>query len=330
MEETKAQAKVHGVRTYRYGPFVVSTEFCLRTLPAEQGQAGSSCIAIAHGAGHSDAGNAWLHEWIDACETTLALSKDGERYWLRVPDQADFLLDPACGQVACSPLASDLDEATLEHLLVDQILPRYLAHLGHVALHAAMLQVDGHCILISAPSGWGKSTLSGLLAARGHTLLSDDCTLLGMDSDRVYATATYPSLRLWPDSVKALYPNGVRSQAMASYSDKQRVPSAVSQPDALQVDALIMLGDPNDETTMNPQFSPIRAVDTCLSLVRHSFQLDPSDKPRMATHLRTCSQIARQLPSWRFDYRRDYAQADAVVAALEAHVASLPPSSNRT
>lgn len=262
---------------------------------------------------------------MDGDEVTLKLSREQGYCRLRVPDQADFLLDLAHHQVICVPLVAELDDATLEHLLVDQILPRYLAYLGYVALHAAMLRIDGRTVLVTGPSGWGKSTLAGLLAAQGHALLSDDCTVLELSPDRVIATPTYPSLRLWPDSVAALYPEGADVGPMASYSDKQRIGGTATHLNAQDVDALIVLADPAGASPY-PTLKPIRVADACLTLVRHSFQLDPGDKPRMAAHLRACSEIARRVPAHRFDYPRDYAQADRIIAALQAHVSTLPLS----
>lgn len=310
-------------RTYGFGPCAVSTQLILGTLPRWNQAHKVLPIAVTHGNHHPIVDIDWLHDWIEANETTLTLARDGDRYWLRVPDQADFLLDPVHHQIQCAPLSTALDDATLEHLLVDQILPRYLAHEGYVALHAAMLQLNGRTVLVTGPSGWGKSTLAGLVAASGHTLLSDDCTLLELADDRVFATPTYPSLRLWPDSMDALFPAGADARPMASYSNKQRVHGTATRMDEQDVSALIVLGDPG-EAPAHPVLAPIRAAETCLALVRHSFQLDPGDKLRMATHLRSCSEIARRVPACRFDYRRDYRDAGNVVAALESFAATLP------
>lgn len=317
-------------RTYCFGPCAVSTQLILETLPAWSQADKALSIKVVHGDQHPIIGIDWSYDWVDADETTLSLARDrdGERYWLRVPDQADFLLDPVHHQIQCAPLSTALDDATLEHLLVDQILPRYLAHEGYVALHAAMLQLNGRTVLVTGPSGWGKSTLAGLVAASGHTLLSDDCTLLELADDHVRATPTYPSLRLWPDSMDALFPEGADARPMASYSDKQRVHGTATRMDEQDVSALIMLGDPG-EAPAYPVLPPIRAAEACLALVRHSFQLDPGDKPRMATHLRTCSEIARRVPAFRFDYRRDYGEAGTILAALESFAATLPVLATR-
>ena len=56
-------------------------------------------------------------------------------------------------------------------------------------LHASTVAVDGRAVVISGPSGSGKSDLALRLLDRGFTLVSDDQTLLRRDGERLLATA---------------------------------------------------------------------------------------------------------------------------------------------
>ena len=56
-------------------------------------------------------------------------------------------------------------------------------------LHASTVAMDGRAVVISGPSGSGKSDLALRLVDRGFTLVSDDQTLLRRDGDRLLATA---------------------------------------------------------------------------------------------------------------------------------------------
>jgi serine kinase of HPr protein (carbohydrate metabolism regulator) len=56
-------------------------------------------------------------------------------------------------------------------------------------LHASTVAVDGRAVLISGPSGSGKSDLALRLLDRGFTLVSDDQTIVRRDGDRLIATA---------------------------------------------------------------------------------------------------------------------------------------------
>ena len=57
---------------------------------------------------------------------------------------------------------------------------------NHVlTLHAAVLERDGHAVILPAPPGSGKSTLCAGLASRGWRLLSDELTLLSLSDGTV-------------------------------------------------------------------------------------------------------------------------------------------------
>ena len=61
-------------------------------------------------------------------------------------------------------------------------------------LHASCVASDGHAVLISGPSGSGKSDLALRLLDRGFTLVSDDRTIVRKDGSRLIASA--------PDTIK--------------------------------------------------------------------------------------------------------------------------------
>lgn len=61
-------------------------------------------------------------------------------------------------------------------------------------LHASTVALGGRAVLISGPSGSGKSDLALRLLDRGFTLVSDDRTILRKEGDRLVASA--------PDTIK--------------------------------------------------------------------------------------------------------------------------------
>ena len=56
-------------------------------------------------------------------------------------------------------------------------------------VHASTVAVDGRAVLITGPSGSGKSDLTLRLLDRGFTLVSDDQTLVRRTGDRLVASA---------------------------------------------------------------------------------------------------------------------------------------------
>lgn len=314
---------IAGVRMHhRFGTFTITTSIPLPNLapaaPAPQG-----CVEVGQSHVPPPGAGQWNHHWWDGDEITLSLSCQPTGYWLRVPGLADFLVQLLPSPRIAVVAAPSTDESTLEHLLVDQVLPRTLSHAGELMLHASAIGVDGKLALFMGPSGWGKSTLAAMFARRGHRVLSDDCVQLVARDGRHSAIPTYPSLRLHSDSLRSLFPDETTLE-LASYSEKRRIAlgDAAGGSHPARVHAIYLLGDParaGDEV----RITNLGAVDTCQALLRHSFRLDLADKTANAHQFSRCADVTRAVPAFRLDYPRDFEHADALVGRLIAHLASL-------
>ena len=64
-----------------------------------------------------------------------------------------------------------------------------MRRLSSETLHATTVALDGRAVLISGPSGSGKSDLALRLLDRGFALVSDDQTVLRNDNGRLVASA---------------------------------------------------------------------------------------------------------------------------------------------
>lgn len=72
---------------------------------------------------------------------------------------------------------------------MNQMNPQPGPRLSAETLHASAIAKEGRAVLITGPSGSGKSDLSLRLLDRGFTLVSDDQTILRKEGDRLVATA---------------------------------------------------------------------------------------------------------------------------------------------
>ena len=62
-------------------------------------------------------------------------------------------------------------------------------HLSSETVHASTVALDGRAVLISGPSGSGKSDLALCLIDRGYTLVSDDQTIVRREGETLIASA---------------------------------------------------------------------------------------------------------------------------------------------
>src|SRR5512143_2512221 len=70
-----------------------------------------------------------------------------------------------------------------------QVQPTPGPRLSAETIHASTVAVEGRAVLITGPSGSGKSDLTLRLLDRGFTLVSDDQTIVRRQGERLLATA---------------------------------------------------------------------------------------------------------------------------------------------
>lgn len=90
-------------------------------------------------------------------------------------------------------------------LLLGSVLKLALRLQGKICLHGCVLAVGQQAIAILGDSGAGKSTTAAALAGQGYPILSDDVALLTEFPEHFLVHPGSPRLRLWPESVNALY-----------------------------------------------------------------------------------------------------------------------------
>jgi serine kinase of HPr protein (carbohydrate metabolism regulator) len=72
---------------------------------------------------------------------------------------------------------------------MSQVQPGAGPRLSAETIHASTVATNGRAVLITGPSGSGKSDLALRLLDRGFTLVSDDQTIVKRDGSRLIATA---------------------------------------------------------------------------------------------------------------------------------------------
>jgi hypothetical protein len=125
-------------------------------------------------------------------------------FWLTYEDGAEFVVDRFGIQVwACWPESLTLDDVCT--YLLGPVIGFVLRLRGVTCLHASAVEVDGQGLAILGPPGAGKSTLAAGFANAGFAVLSDDVAPVLNRRGGFAVQPGYPRLRLWPDSVQALY-----------------------------------------------------------------------------------------------------------------------------
>jgi hypothetical protein len=258
--------------------------------------------------------------WVDE-EGLLSLAKlDGHlkgRYRLRFSNQIviDVRFDERV--VLEWPQDPSVPPSTREHFIADQVLPRILGQQGRLVLHAGVVRIGDQAVLLLGKSGSGKSTLGASFGKAGLRLLGDDALIVSWRDGMPCASAVYPSLRLFPDSIDALFPTPVPTDEVAHYTPKLRVRVPLAEFDeasALPIRAVFVLSKPDPEQGIGVHRKSI--ADACMAFVENSFVLDPMDTERASLRLHSASVLASQVPAFDLTYPRAYCRLGDVRSAI--------------
>ncbi|MBD4352587.1 hypothetical protein GUH11_14865 [Xanthomonas citri pv. citri] len=185
-------------------------------------------------------------------------------------------------------------------------------------LHAACLRIGTQTVASAGHSGAGKSTLAAALLKRGHGLLSDDLTVIRLDSaGAIMVLPAFPRLKLWRDTLESLQLPVTDAPPVRPGMEKFDLrPSAGFDAAPVRLDAVVVLGDASEPHLQ--RLSPQHALP-----LLHGYLARPQAAVRMGLHAATfahAAAIARQVPVWRLRRPRRFDALDITVDLIEAHV----------
>jgi hypothetical protein len=248
--------------------------------------------------------------------------RSGDVYLLRFPDLADFEVS-ADGTVVVSHPVEDVDDATVEHLYVNQLVPLALSRQGRPAFHASVVTVPGGAVAFLGKTGMGKSTLAASFALHDAAFLTDDALIIEEAKDGCRALPSHASLRLWEDSVDALLAVETPQAAPVNYSTKTRLLagdalaySEESQP--LLAAFVLESADASDVT-----IQALAGLDRYMAWLGNSFLLDIEDHELLAQHFEWTHRISGAVPTFALDYPRDYGMLPDVRRAVRQRAAAI-------
>lgn len=128
----------------------------------------------------------------------------GEYFWLRYSDGIEFVIDRLGETIeAIWPESMTLDDVCT--YLLGSVLGWLLRLRGVVCLHASAVKIGEEAVVFVGEAGAGKSTTAAAFAKLGYPVLSDDVVPLVKEGNEFWVQTAYPRIRLWSDSVAALY-----------------------------------------------------------------------------------------------------------------------------
>jgi hypothetical protein len=257
---------------------------------------------------------------------SISSARRDNEYLLKFPGQAKFLIDTDQELITCYP-KKGLPIQTLRHLLLDQVIPRVLAHQGCLILHGGAVTLsNGATVAFLGDTGWGKSTITTSFYALGAHLLTDDCLLVECTDAMATCTPAYPGVRLLADSIEAVIGAELDFSYMSQYSDKRRLnlpsdaDSGITYPSRL--DALFLLTDPMEASDSDDvSIEPLENIEAVLAIIRHSFSLDIKSKVSTCQRLETAAKlVSSEIPVCRMQHPHKFSMLPIVHQKVELYL----------
>ena len=132
-------------------------------------------------------------------------------------------------------------------------------------------------------------------------------------------------IRLFPDSVNAVFNEAAGFTNYTPYTDKQQLflkaETGDKQPEARVLDAMFLLNDPNEEPGDSVCIEPVSGSKAMMAMIHSAFSLDPSDKKVIARNFQNVGQaIGEQLELYSLHYPRVHERLAEVRAVVVERV----------
>jgi hypothetical protein len=312
--------------SYKAYNFFLKSNILLPALPLVEGQEPFWHFQFLQSSPKTDWHEVWFDQKLsDDNSPWLSIGKQFNSYFLRFPELANFEIDLSARRISCFA-DPETTLNTIYHLLLDQVIPRLVSHLGGIVIHAGAVVVSGKAIAFLGESGRGKSTLTASFCQQGFPLMSDDGLLLEIDREQIRAFPSYPSLRLWSDSTAIFAQANLELGQVAHYTDKQQLnlldnELAFSE-EPVPLHCVYLLDDPNETEVSNMiHIKQISSRESAIEIIKAAFVLDITDKPHLQRDFLMFTDIAQQVAFYRLTYPRDLAALPDVHQAILQHIA---------
>lgn len=192
--------------------------------------------------------------------------------------------------------------AELLPLLKDEVRLRFMrARPDLLWIHAGAVERDGAAVVLSGPSGHGKSTMTTLLCERGWRLLSDDIAPVRMNADEVLPFPQIPLRRIHPGrEVQPGEVGGLEREAVAIGAGMLcREPAPIGAIVFVAYGAVAPTG-----LARIPQGS------AAMEILRNATNFDD----HKGAAVNRAAEMARRLPVYRLTYRSAVEAAESVNA----------------
>jgi hypothetical protein len=167
-------------------------------------------------------------------------------------------------------------------------------------LHASAVVQDGGVIAFAGQTGSGKSTLSTALSRAGAALMCDDALVVEERGGRFCGVPMYNAVRLWPDSVEALFNKSAAGFPTVSHYNVKRIVKVNngSPPEETAPLRVVCVMAMKDEMRRARKVAWRRVTprDALMRLTPFAFHLDVCDAGQLRDNFERLASVVERVP----------------------------------
>ena len=254
---------------------------------------------------------------------TLVVWKFDGHYQLEYADGTQFLIDDHGKQIwATWPPETLTLEDTATYLL-GPVMGFTLLLKGFISLHACAVAVGDRAVAIMGPAGSGKSTTAAAFAERGYCILAEDVVTLRDAGTEFLVQPGYPSIRLWPSSVEALYGNEASLPKLTPTWDKCYLDLTQDkygfQTSPLPLAAIFLLAERTDDPAA-PFVQDYPPAEKMMSLIANTYASYLMDRQMRGREFRFLHRVLNSVPVNRVIAHSNPARIGELCETILEHV----------
>jgi hypothetical protein len=178
------------------------------------------------------------------------------------------------------------------------------------------VEFEDEAVAFLGESGWGKSSMSAALHARGHGVMADDVTAVHFGAGTATVFPGFPQLKLNPEAAASLGYDAASLFVLHTLEAKRGFRVTHGFPTApLPLKCVFVLA----EDTIC-RIDPLQPQETLIELVRHSY---PTRflHPGGAKHFLQCAHLTKGVPMYYLKRPRSLQALPDLARLVEKHLA---------
>ncbi len=262
---------------------------------------------------------------LTAVMATQSFNRSGQYFYCRYCDGTIFVVSRLGTQIWAT-WPEDLTIEDTATYLLGPILGFVLRLRGTVCFHASAIAIQDRVVVLVGAAGAGKSTTAAAFAQQGYQVLSDDVVPIVDLGDKFLIQPAYPRIRLWNESVRALYGNEEALPRLVPthptwdkrYLDLNQTGYQFrSQP--LPLAAIYYLDERSDDR-LCPKIAPMPDRDRLITLISNTYANYLLEKRLRAQEFELLSRVVKYIPVSQITPHQDVSRLADLMATIVSDV----------